>query len=226
MKQKPNYVKLSLLDYHQYRGVNQKDPIRFYYWPLIGRLYRKRVEMCLSKCKGGERVLEVGFGTGLSFLNLKELYPEIFGIDLDAAVDQVRNVFEDLGVSVDLRNGNVLNMPFSDAHFDTVLLISILEHLKPAELEKAFAEIRRVLKPGGQVVFGVPVERPLMAAIFRLIGVNIREHHFSTHDEVLAAAKRLFPEEPFEVETLEVFPMGKLYQVGSFQKPDFSNSLS
>ena len=31
------------------------DPLRFYYWPVLGRLYRRRVELCLARLSGGER---------------------------------------------------------------------------------------------------------------------------------------------------------------------------
>ena len=60
--------KLKLLPLSEYIGVNKNDPIRFYNLPVIGELYKKRVELCLSKCLGGENVLEVGFGSGVSFL--------------------------------------------------------------------------------------------------------------------------------------------------------------
>jgi len=39
-----------------------------------------------------------------------------------------------------------LKMPYADNYFDTVLLVSILEHLKPLELAQAFVEVNRVLK--------------------------------------------------------------------------------
>lgn len=219
MKNQPKHTKLKLLAYHQYQGVDLNDPIRFYYWPLLGSLYRKRVEMCLDKCQGGERILEVGFGTGLSFLNLQELYQEIYGLDLEVSIEQVKAVFESREVNLNLRNGTVLQMPYENGFFDTVLLVSILEHLKPGELELAFSEIRRVLKPGGQVVFGIPVERPFMAATFRLMGVNIREHHYSTHEDVIKAVKKIFDNGKSSVDFLNVFPVGKLYQVGCFLRP-------
>ena len=72
-------VQLKLLPLDQYAGVNRDDPIRFYSLPVIGRMYRRRVEMCLGECTGGQRVLEVGFGSGVSFLNLHERYREIHG---------------------------------------------------------------------------------------------------------------------------------------------------
>jgi ubiquinone/menaquinone biosynthesis C-methylase UbiE len=178
-------------------------------------MYRRRVEMCLAECTGGERVLEVGFGSGVTFLNLHERYREIHGLDLTADVGSVARVFQGRGIETDLRNGSVLSMPYASDTFDTVLLISILEHLKPHEQEPAFREIARVLKPRGQVVYGVPVERKLMVFAFRALGYNIREHHFSTEMQVSAAAEGVF-------ERVRVTPMrsllGSVYEVGHFRK--------
>ncbi len=209
-------ITLKLLPYGQYRGVDEKDPIRFYYWPVIGGLYRRRVEMCLEKCRGGERILEVGFGTGLSFLNLKEMYREIHGIDLTANVPEVESAFAGQKINLQLKHGDVLQMEYPDQYFDTVLLVSILEHLQPAEQTRAFTEILRVLKPGGQVVYGTPVERPFMVNMFRVMGVNIREHHYSTHLDIAAAAQTVFPQGA--IEYLRVPIVGNIYQVGSFQR--------
>ena len=129
-------TKLKMLPLNKYKGGDGSDPIRYYYWPVLGSLYRKRVEMCLSECQGGERILEVGFGSGISFLNLKDLYSEIYGIDLTTDIHQVETEFSNLDIPLNLQNGNVLHLNFQDMFFDTVLLISILEHLKPSELIK------------------------------------------------------------------------------------------
>jgi SAM-dependent methyltransferase len=212
-------ITLKLLPAEKYQGVNGDDPIRFYYWPVFGRMYRRRVEWCLRECAGGERVLEIGFGSGLTFLNLSQMYRHIFGLDLTADVKRVSEVFAAQGIATDLRQGNVLDMPYPDGHFDTVLLISILEHLKPQEQMSAFAEIRRVLRPGGQVVYGVPIERRFMVWMFRLLGYNIRLHHFSTHEQVREAAGAVLKE--VRVVGMPSFPrgLGDVYQIGHFVKP-------
>jgi len=209
-------VELKLLPTRHYAGVNGDDPIRFYSWPVLGKMYRRRVEMCLEQCTGGQRVLEVGFGSGVTFLNLHEKYREIHGIDLTADINEVRRVFTDRGIKTELCNGSVLEMPYADGMFDTVLLISILEHLQPSDQIQAFAEIRRVLKPGGQVVYGVPIERPLMVFLFRILGQNIREHHFSTERQVSEAAGRVL--ERVNVTQLKGGAAGAVYEVGHFRK--------
>lgn len=210
--------KLKLLPYREYAGMDRNDPLRFYFWPVIGRMFRRRIELCLAQCSGGERVLEVGFGSGVTFLNLAEKYKEIYGLDLNASVEDIEVVFRKRQIETYLQKGSVLSMPFKDDFFDTVLLISILEHLKPSEQLQAFGEIHRVLKPGGQVIYGVPVERRLMVAMFWLLGFNIRKHHFSTEKDVSDAAGGIF--EKVRIIQMQGVPslFGPVYEIGHFVK--------
>ncbi len=217
-------VPLKLLPYEQYSGVNRQDPIRFYYWPILGGMYRRRVEMCLDELSGGEKVLEIGFGTGLSFQNLAEMYSEIWGLDLTADVQAVSEGFKTRGITPFLHNGDILHMPFPDQSFDSVLMISILEHLKPVQQASAFQEVARVLKPGGQAVYGVPIERPLMVLLFWLMGVNIREHHYSTEQDVFSAAQQSLI--LFRLKTLRLPILGGVYKVGHFIKSEAQPSVS
>jgi ubiquinone/menaquinone biosynthesis C-methylase UbiE len=210
--------KLRILPYREYAGVGRDDPLRFYFWPVIGKMYRRRVELCLAECTPGQRVLEVGFGSGVTFCNLSEVYEEIHGLDLSASVEDVAEVFRARHIETHLQNGSVLAMPYDNDFFDTVLLISILEHLQPSEQITAFREIRRVLKPGGQVIYGVPIERGLMVFMFRLLGCNIREHHFSTENDVFDAAANTLDE--VRVVQMRGHPgvFGPVYEIGHFVK--------
>jgi ubiquinone/menaquinone biosynthesis C-methylase UbiE len=211
-------TKLKLLSAEKYKGTNQYDPIKYYYWPVFGRMYRSRVELALNECSGGERVLEVGFGTGLAFPNLHDIYKEIHGIDLTVDIHAVKSVFESMNIPLFLEKGDVAKMPYKDDFFDTVLLVSILEHLKPIELEQAFVEVRRVLKPGGQMVYGTPVEKPFMVFMFRMLGHNIRDEHFSTEKEIAAAAHKAFSKGRV-IQMKSTPPIaGAVYEVGNFIK--------
>lgn len=190
----------------------------FYYLPFFGYMYRHRVELCLAECTGGDDILEIGFGSGLTFLNLNTMYKKIHGLDLTCDVKQVSQVFASHEVYPDLQNGDVLKIPYGDNQFDTVLLISILEHLKPHELEQAFSEIKRVLKPNGQVVYGVPVERPFMVFMFHLLGYNIRDYHFSTEKDISQTAGRFLKK--IAVRAMKAFPsfLGDVYEIAHFIK--------
>ncbi len=209
---------LKLMPASFYRGVNSDDPIRFYYYPIFGRMYRRRVELCLNECNGGEKILEIGFGTGLAFLNLAEKYKEIHGLDLTADINKVGLAFQQIGLTTYLKNGDILDLPYPDNTFDTVLLISILEHLRPGDQKRAFSEISRVLKQNGYVIYGVPVERPFMVAMFKLLGYDIRKAHFSTEINVLEAAQKIMKIEKI-VQMRSTPPwFGVVYEIGHFTK--------
>ena len=209
--------KLKMRPVNDYVGVNKDDPIRFYGLPLIGGMYRKRVERCLNELSGGERVLEIGFGSGVTFINLSEKYKEIHGVDLASDTESIAVSFRELGIRTFLRNGNVLDLPYKDGYFNSVLLVSILEHLKPESLLRAFQEIGRVLTSGGEVVYGVPADRMLVNYAFRFLGYDIKKYHFSNETQVATAAKAVFKEG--KISKMRVWPFGNLYEVGRFIKP-------
>lgn len=125
-------------------------------------------------------------------------------------------MFTRLGVNVVLKNGSVMEMPFPDGYFDAVLLISILEHLRPEDQHRTFSEIARVLSPGGQVIYGVPVQRPLMDLLFRIIGYNIRDYHFSSEKDVLGSAELVLKKD--SVIKINAGLFGSIYEVGHFVK--------
>jgi ubiquinone/menaquinone biosynthesis C-methylase UbiE len=209
---------LKLLPFSEYTGVNLDDPIRFYGLPVFGSLYRRRVEYCLAELSGGGRILEIGFGSGVAFLNLSEMYREVYGLDMTASVEIIQDFYRSKGVETRLQNGSILDMPFPDGFFDSVLSISILEHLRPAEQPLAFREISRVLKSGGQVVYGIPCERPLMRYAFRLLGYDIRKHHFSTEADALHEARKIFREISVKKMRGPLSLFGEIYEIGHFRK--------
>jgi len=179
-------------DRRRYAGVpipDAHDPLRFHYWPVVGRLYRKRIDGCMALLGTGRRVLDLGYGSGTSFLELAPRFAEIHGIDTHDYGPAIARVFAQEGVAVSLRRGNLLATPYPDGHFDAVLAMSVLEHLRPEEQPRALDEIRRVLRPGGALVAGVPGVNALMTLGFRLLRVDIGHHHFSSPRVVLDAAR-------------------------------------
>jgi hypothetical protein len=56
-------------------------------------MYQQRIELCLEELHGGQSKLEIGNGSGVSFLNLNKLYQEIYGLDLPADSQLIAGFF-------------------------------------------------------------------------------------------------------------------------------------
>lgn len=96
----------------------------------------------------GMRVLDVGCGRGEMLYHVRELGAS--GVGTDYAQAALKLAAEVSGCPVALCDAKAL--PFKDASFDRVFLLGVVDHLHDWELEAAFGELRRVLRPGGKVV--------------------------------------------------------------------------
>ncbi len=97
------------------------------------------------------RILDCGCGPGSITVGLAQWAPDgqTVGIDIGAEqLDGARALARDLGVkNVAFRQGDIFDLPFEDDSFDVVFSQTVLYHIP--EPEKALAEIKRVLRPGG-----------------------------------------------------------------------------
>lgn len=182
-----------LLELERFKGypIPKDDPLRFYYWPVIGSLYRRRIDGCVALLERGERVLEIGYGSGTSFLELSARYENVYGLDTHDYGPAIAQIFRREGLHVALERGSVLDPPYPDGHFDAILAMSVLEHLRPEDQPRVMGQLRRLLRSGGVLVVGVPGDNWLMSVGFRLLGYDIRQHHFSGSRIVLQAASRV-----------------------------------
>jgi SAM-dependent methyltransferase len=213
-------IQLQIYPPEEYTPIDSHDPLKFYFVPGFRNLYRERLIRCLAECKGGDKILEVGFGSGLTFPNLNELYQQIFGIEKNdpSTISKIENYFQRHNINVKLSSGDLLNMPYQDNEFDTVLIISVLEHLQPEEQGRAFSELHRIIRPGGQLVYGVPIDRPLMTFLYRLLGYRIKNFHFSDQDVIGRSANKEFDKIDFENLNAFGWKFFSVYQVAHCQK--------
>lgn len=142
-----------------------------FYFGAVFQPGRKAVVNGLD-CQPGERVLEVGVGTGLSL----SLYPDtvhITGIDLstDMLVQANERQQREQLKNVTLLEMDAENMAFADNSFDKVVAMyvaSVVPHP-----DRLVNEMRRVCKPGGEIF--------------------IVNHFLSTHPVMAAGEKLLAP---------------------------------
>ena len=114
----------------------------------------RRMTIELAAIREGERVLDVGCGTGtLAIAARRPAGPagEVHGIDPSAEMIAVaREKAAKAGVDAQFQTAVMEKLPYPDGHFDVVLSSLMLHHL-PADVKRAgFAEVNRVLKPGGR----------------------------------------------------------------------------
>ncbi|MCP4350013.1 MAG: class I SAM-dependent methyltransferase [Desulfobacterales bacterium] len=111
--------------------------------------------------KSGDRILDIGCGTGRHTCEIFTRGAVAVGVD---------RCFEDLRKTRDslvsweeygkekgiwgILSGDITQLPFADNFFDLVICSEVLEHIKDSR--KAMAEIVRVLKPGKDLVVSVP----------------------------------------------------------------------
>lgn len=97
-------------------------------------------------------VLEIGVSAWLNLTRYSREVESLAGIEPNAGqLRKARQRAEHLGWNVDLRQGHVESLPFPDASFDTV--VATLVWCSVSDVPAGLREIRRVLKPGGELRF-------------------------------------------------------------------------
>jgi SAM-dependent methyltransferase len=173
------------------RGIPKSgptDPIEYYRRPIVGRLFRERINIGLRLLP--ERTfgsaLEIGYGAGALLLVMAPSVRDLHGIDLDADPLAVGSLLSARGQRATLARGSVYELPYGAGAFDLVYSFSVFEHLH--EYERALAEVCRVLRPGGLFLLGMPSVNKTMELGFSLIGFKgIEDHHVTTPSDVNAA---------------------------------------
>jgi cyclopropane fatty-acyl-phospholipid synthase-like methyltransferase len=115
-------------------------------------LHRRLLDQ--AQLQPGQRVLEIGCGTGNLTTLVKMLYPavEVVGLDPDPkALDRARRKGARQRVSIDLDRGFSDELPYPDDSFDRVLSALMFHHLDREEKKRSLHAIRRVLKSGGSL---------------------------------------------------------------------------
>ena len=150
-----------------------------YLVPLIFEPYAADLVKRLSS-RSLSRVLEIAAGTGVVTRALASALPEsvsIVATDLNQAMlDQARAVGTNR--TVEWRQADAMQLPFQDATFDAVVCQFGVMFFP--DKSKAFSEARRVLRPGGVLIFNV--------------WDRIMENEFA--DTVTTALESLFPKDP------------------------------
>ena len=117
------------------------------------RLRRLTVDQALIR--PGDRVLDVGCGTGAVTLLVKQRaeHGKVYGIDpAPEMIAVARKKAARKRLDIDFRMAVIESLPFPDASIDVITSSLMMHHLPDSLKARGLAEIYRVLKPGGRLL--------------------------------------------------------------------------
>jgi ubiquinone/menaquinone biosynthesis C-methylase UbiE len=131
---------------------------------------RRRLREILEP-RAGERILEVGPGTGYYALEVAEWITPggtlaIFDLQQEMLDHTMRGAAERALGNVEPTQGDARELPYPDASFDAAYLVTVLGEIP--DQDAALRELRRVLKPGGRLVVGELMGDPHIVMFGRL----------------------------------------------------------
>ena len=149
-----------------------------FYDPVVAlttreKTFRKKV-LELVLVHDTQRVLDLGCGTGTltRMMKLSSASMEVHGLDGDPEIlVQARRKSRDLGLEIQFDEGLSISLPYPDDHFDLVVSSLFFHHLNPESKLRTLAELRRVLRAGGNLLvcdWGKPAN-PLLGLAFLFV---------------------------------------------------------
>jgi ubiquinone/menaquinone biosynthesis C-methylase UbiE len=143
-----------------------RHPIFARFFDRLSRLMEREVGEHRQELLAGlsGRVVEIGAGNGMNFRHYPTGVDEVVALEPEAYLrDKAEETARDASVRVTVRNGLADPLPLQDSEFDAAIACLVL--CTVPEPGRALSELRRVLKPGGELRFleHVRSERPRKA---------------------------------------------------------------
>jgi len=178
---------LNLLNKKILFRTSDDDPLDYYYTWYTKYFYLKRLKMAKKMLEGEnyDCLLEIGYGSGIFLPELSLRCRRLEGIDIHSHHSVIMNNLRRVGINAILRSGDICSLPYSDNFFDCVVCLSVLEHLNEENLNFAISEVKRVLRFGGTLITGVPMDAYPLKVFFSLVKFDFLHKHLSNFRTIL-----------------------------------------
>ena len=153
---------IRLLPRQSLMKTGEVDHADWNFRPFLGQIQNIRFRLIVQHLSGShfQRLLEIGYGSGVFMPELVRHCDDLYGIDPHPFNESVASVLRNHNVKTSLFCGGAESMPFPDNFFDCIVAVSAMEYVK--DIRTASIEIRRILQPGGLFLLVTPSHSPVV----------------------------------------------------------------
>jgi ubiquinone/menaquinone biosynthesis C-methylase UbiE len=148
--------KIKLLPQEDLIKTGPVDHADWNYKAFIRQIQRKRFRLCMKLIQNAkyEKLLEIGYGSGIFLPALSAVASGLYGLDIHQKNKEVEKVLLKHKIKANLMSGSAVKIPFDNNYFDLIISISAVEFIN--ELDEACKEIKRVMKKDGVFIVITP----------------------------------------------------------------------
>lgn len=155
------------------------------YRPFLGTISSSRFRLIKKMLVGkhAQRLLEIGYGSGIFLPELSKHASEISGIDIHNKTTEVAEKLLEFDVKAELVSSGAEKMKWLDNSFDFVVAVSALEFV--SDLNMVCKEVKRILKPGGSFMVVTPGKSPFLDFGLKILTGKSAKEDFADRREII-----------------------------------------
>lgn len=180
--------RLELLPLEALVKTSEVDHADWNYKPVLSWIQRTRFRQIVKLLDGQqyERLLEIGYGSGVLMPMLKQHCADLHGLDPHDKHEEVKAALAGHGIDATLYSCSVSEIPVEDNMFDCAVAVSALEYVD--DIDKACEEMKRVLRPGGTLILVTPGKSLLLDFGLKILTGESAEGNYGRRRDALQPA--------------------------------------
>ncbi|TMM57112.1 class I SAM-dependent methyltransferase [Maribacter algarum] len=176
---------LKLLPLTSLIKTGEVDHADWNYRPVLGTISCSRFRLVKKMLveKHGERLLEIGYGSGVFLPELANHADKVYGVDIHEKTAEVAERLLEVNVDAELVSGGAEKMKWENNSFDFVVAVSALEFV--SDLDAVCREVKRILKPNGSFMVVTPGKSPLLDFGLKVLTGKSAKEDFADRREII-----------------------------------------